>query len=201
MLTTESNSFQGRIFDWQISLNLTVATRIHIVEPQWNPSIESQAIGRAIRLGQQKQVTVIRYVMQNTVEQVGVSRITYTLTVELTFWQIIQSRQTHKLQLAELGFDAADEEPEEDGLKKSMVRHPIYLIIFSLMCLTAWTGSTWVTRNMREAYWDNAAGISEVMASLSQNNLALKLVLENLLCPALEAAYGSFTIYRSGRCR
>lgn len=75
--------------------------------------------------------------MQNTVEQVGVSRITYTLTVELTFWQIIQSRQTHKLQLAELGFDAADEEPEEDGLKKSMVRHPIYLIIFSLMCLTA----------------------------------------------------------------
>ncbi|OCL09416.1 P-loop containing nucleoside triphosphate hydrolase protein, partial [Glonium stellatum] len=75
-----------------VGLNLTVATRIHIVEPQWNPSIESQAIGRAIRLGQQKQVTVIRYVMQNTVEQ------------------IIQSRQTLKLQLAELGFEAADEE-------------------------------------------------------------------------------------------
>lgn len=85
-----------------VGLNLTVATRIHIVEPQWNPSVESQAIGRAIRLGQQKRVTVIRYVMQNTVEQ------------------IIQSRQTHKLQLAELGFDAADEEPEEDKLKKSM---------------------------------------------------------------------------------
>jgi len=53
------------------SLNLTVASRIHIVEPQWNPSVESQAIGRALRLGQPKQVTVVRYIMKNTVEQVS----------------------------------------------------------------------------------------------------------------------------------
>lgn len=36
------------------------------------------------------------------------------------------------------------------------------------------------------------------MASLSQNNLALKLVLENLLCLALEVAYGSSLLIEAG---
>jgi len=51
-------------------LNLTVANRIHILEPQWNPSIEKQAIGRILRLGQEKQITIIRYIMNGTVEEV-----------------------------------------------------------------------------------------------------------------------------------
>jgi SWI/SNF-related matrix-associated actin-dependent regulator of chromatin subfamily A3 len=56
-------------------LNLAIASRIHIVEPQWNPSMESQAIGRALRLGQEKQVTIIRYIMQDTVEEVVYSHL------------------------------------------------------------------------------------------------------------------------------
>jgi SNF2 family DNA or RNA helicase len=52
-----------------VGLNLTAANRIHIVEPQWNPCVEEQAIGRALRLGQSREVTVVRYVMKNTVEQ------------------------------------------------------------------------------------------------------------------------------------
>ena len=51
-------------------LNLSCANRIHIVEPQWNPTVEAQAIGRALRLGQERHVTVIRYIMEETVEQV-----------------------------------------------------------------------------------------------------------------------------------
>jgi SNF2 family DNA or RNA helicase len=51
-------------------LNLTAATRIHILEPQWNPAVEQQAIGRSIRIGQEKNTTVIRYVVKNTVEEV-----------------------------------------------------------------------------------------------------------------------------------
>ncbi|KAF9638059.1 hypothetical protein BFW01_g8956 [Lasiodiplodia theobromae] len=82
-----------------VGLNLTVATRIHILEPQWNPLQESQAIGRAIRLGQKKQVTVVRYIARNSVE-------TY-----------IQCRQSKKLYLARLGWDAEDE-TEEAKLKK-----------------------------------------------------------------------------------
>ncbi|KAG4293537.1 hypothetical protein FPRO06_00122 [Fusarium proliferatum] len=34
-----------------VGLNLAVASRIYLLEPQWNPSIEEQAIGRALRLG------------------------------------------------------------------------------------------------------------------------------------------------------
>lgn len=52
-----------------VGLNLTVANQVHIVEPQWNPSVEEQAIARAVRMGQTREVTVFRYVLQNTVEQ------------------------------------------------------------------------------------------------------------------------------------
>jgi SWI/SNF-related matrix-associated actin-dependent regulator of chromatin subfamily A3 len=51
-------------------LNLTAANRIHILEPQWNPSVEEQAIGRAVRLGQSREVTVVKYVAERTVEEV-----------------------------------------------------------------------------------------------------------------------------------
>jgi hypothetical protein len=50
---------------------LKVANHIHILEPQWNPSVESQAIGRILRLGQEKSVRIIRYIMKDTVEEVN----------------------------------------------------------------------------------------------------------------------------------
>lgn len=51
-------------------LNLTKASRLHILEPQWNPSIEAQAIGRVFRLGQEKNVVITRYIVRNTIEEV-----------------------------------------------------------------------------------------------------------------------------------
>ncbi|KAK8053545.1 hypothetical protein PG996_012846 [Apiospora saccharicola] len=51
-------------------LNLAASSRIYLLEPQWNPSIEQQAFGRALRLGQTEQVTIIRYIMKDTVEDV-----------------------------------------------------------------------------------------------------------------------------------
>jgi SWI/SNF-related matrix-associated actin-dependent regulator of chromatin subfamily A3 len=50
-------------------LNLTAANRIFIVELQWNPSVERQAIARAIRINQKDKVLVTRYMMLGTVEQ------------------------------------------------------------------------------------------------------------------------------------
>lgn len=50
---------------------LTVANRVHILEPQWNPSVEKQATGRLLRLGQQKQVTVVQYAMEKSIEEVS----------------------------------------------------------------------------------------------------------------------------------
>ena len=51
-------------------LNLAMANRVFIVEPQWNPSVENQAVARALRLGQKQAVLVTRYVVELTVEQV-----------------------------------------------------------------------------------------------------------------------------------
>ncbi|KAH6848230.1 SNF2 family N-terminal domain-containing protein [Chaetomium sp. MPI-CAGE-AT-0009] len=52
-----------------VGLNLTAANYVHIVEPQWNPSVEEQAIARAVRMGQTRAVTIIRYVVKNSVEE------------------------------------------------------------------------------------------------------------------------------------
>ncbi|KAH8123686.1 hypothetical protein FP744_10005786 [Trichoderma asperellum] len=68
-------------------LNLTCANRIFIVELQWNPGVESQAIARAIRLGQKSEVSVTRYLIKGTVEEE------------------MRSQQRYKKQLAALGFD------------------------------------------------------------------------------------------------
>lgn len=68
-----------------VGLNLTVANRVHILEPQWNPSIEKQAIGRVVRLGQEKSITVIRYIVENSVEQVSIYGYPYKIVKLFTF--------------------------------------------------------------------------------------------------------------------
>ncbi|KAH6624507.1 SNF2 family N-terminal domain-containing protein [Chaetomium sp. MPI-SDFR-AT-0129] len=52
-----------------VGLNLTAANYVHIVEPQWNPAVEEQAIARALRMGQTRTVTIIRYMVKNSVEE------------------------------------------------------------------------------------------------------------------------------------
>ena len=52
-----------------VGLNLTAASRVHILDPWWNPSVEEQAMDRVHRLGQTKAVTVRRYVARGTVEE------------------------------------------------------------------------------------------------------------------------------------
>jgi hypothetical protein len=56
-------------------LNLTVATHIYMLEPQWNPFVELQAMARAQRIGQTRQVVCVRYVMEKTIEQVRVTQL------------------------------------------------------------------------------------------------------------------------------
>ncbi|KAK8084665.1 hypothetical protein PG997_005936 [Apiospora hydei] len=48
---------------------LTVANRIYIMEPQWNPAVEQQAIGRVLRIDQCQPVTVVSYVMRRSIEE------------------------------------------------------------------------------------------------------------------------------------
>jgi SNF2 family DNA or RNA helicase len=50
-------------------LNLTAADYVFILDPWWNPFAEKQAIARAHRIGQEKPVTVIRYIARETIEE------------------------------------------------------------------------------------------------------------------------------------
>lgn len=50
-------------------LNLTAATTVLHLDPWWNPAAEDQASDRAHRIGQTRQVTVVRLVSVGTVEE------------------------------------------------------------------------------------------------------------------------------------
>ena len=52
-----------------VGLNLTQADYVFIIDPWWNPAAESQAIARAHRIGQNKQVIAYRFITQNSIEE------------------------------------------------------------------------------------------------------------------------------------
>ena len=51
-------------------LDLTAASRCYLLEPQWNPTLEEQALARVHRLGQTRTVTTVRFIMRGTIEEV-----------------------------------------------------------------------------------------------------------------------------------
>ena len=52
-----------------VGLNLTSADYVCIYDPWWNPAVESQAVDRAHRIGQNKTVFVYRFITKNSVEE------------------------------------------------------------------------------------------------------------------------------------
>ena len=72
------NEFQGdaenRIFlislkAGGVGLNLTEADYVFIIDPWWNPASENQAINRAHRIGQDKNVFVYRFITEDSIEE------------------------------------------------------------------------------------------------------------------------------------
>lgn len=51
-----------------VGINLTQANRVFVMEPAVNPALEAQAIGRVHRLGQRKNVEVVRFFVENSIE-------------------------------------------------------------------------------------------------------------------------------------
>lgn len=90
-----------------VGLNLTKASRLHILEPQWNPSVEAQAIGRVVRLGQEKSVVITRYIVRSTVEE------------------YIRSQQNRKIQLATLGWQSDEDEGNDAKMERLMEMKPL----------------------------------------------------------------------------
>ncbi|MDX1968417.1 MAG: DEAD/DEAH box helicase [Planctomycetaceae bacterium] len=52
-----------------LGLNLTAADYVFILDPWWNPAVETQAIDRAHRVGQTRPVFAYRLICKNTVEE------------------------------------------------------------------------------------------------------------------------------------
>lgn len=52
-----------------VGLNLTSADYVFILDPWWNPAVESQAMDRAHRIGQENKVFVYKTIMEDTIEE------------------------------------------------------------------------------------------------------------------------------------
>jgi superfamily II DNA or RNA helicase len=52
-----------------LGLNLTAAEYVFLLDPWWNPAVEAQAIDRAHRIGQTREVFAYRLIATNTVEE------------------------------------------------------------------------------------------------------------------------------------
>ncbi|KAG0623190.1 hypothetical protein M758_3G155200 [Ceratodon purpureus] len=51
-----------------VGLNLVSASRVYMVDPWWNPAVEEQAMDRVHRLGQTRDVTVVRLIVTDSIE-------------------------------------------------------------------------------------------------------------------------------------
>ncbi|KAI3941481.1 hypothetical protein MKW98_022488 [Papaver atlanticum] len=52
-----------------VALNLTVASHVFLMDPWWNPAVESQAQDRIHRIGQYKPIRIVRFIIESTVEE------------------------------------------------------------------------------------------------------------------------------------
>lgn len=65
----EVKSFLISIKAGGVGLNLTAADYVFILDPWWNPTTEQQAIARAHRIGQTKNVIAIKFITRGSIEE------------------------------------------------------------------------------------------------------------------------------------
>ena len=85
-------------------LNLTAASRVIILDPFWNPYIEMQAVDRAYRIGQHREVKVYRILTVDTVEDRIVSLQQKKKEIVESALDENESRQIGRLSTNELRF-------------------------------------------------------------------------------------------------
>ncbi|KAG0215415.1 hypothetical protein BGX28_010120 [Mortierella sp. GBA30] len=88
-----------------VGLNLTSAQRVYLMDPHWNPSVESQAIDRIHRLGQTKPVDVIRFIIKESIEEnILELQKRKTELSEMTFAEKLSKQEVLKRRLEDLKY-------------------------------------------------------------------------------------------------
>mmetsp|Transcript_86459 Transcript_86459/g.186951 ORF Transcript_86459/g.186951 Transcript_86459/m.186951 type:complete len:1456 (-) Transcript_86459:31-4398(-) len=75
-----------------VGLNLTSANRVIMVDPAWNPATDAQAVDRAFRIGQEKEVRVYRLIMSGMIEDKMFRLQVFKMGLTRT---ALESSQTH----------------------------------------------------------------------------------------------------------
>ena len=52
-----------------VGLNLTCARNVFMMDPWWSFAVEAQAIDRVHRMGQERSVRVVRFVVEGSIEE------------------------------------------------------------------------------------------------------------------------------------
>jgi len=52
-----------------VGLNLTMAERVFMMDPWWSWAVEAQAVDRVHRMGQEREVKVVRFVCEDSIEE------------------------------------------------------------------------------------------------------------------------------------
>ncbi|KAF5691973.1 hypothetical protein FCIRC_159 [Fusarium circinatum] len=91
-----------------VGLTLTQANMVHIVEPQWNPAIEEQAIARVVRMGQKTPVTIFKYITAGSIENTVVK---------------LQEKKTRIIKLSMQDKDGAETDANLDSFKFAIDPH------------------------------------------------------------------------------
>ncbi|TAQ90970.1 hypothetical protein B7494_g695 [Chlorociboria aeruginascens] len=110
-----------------VGLNITSANKVVIFDPNWNPSYDLQAQDRAYRIGQLRDVEVVRLVSAGTVEE------------------IVYARQIYKQQQANIGYNASLERRYFKGVQNSVSQRGE---IFGLENLLTFHGDSFILRDI-----------------------------------------------------
>jgi len=74
-----------------VGLTLTGADRVVVYDPSWSPSEDNQAVDRAYRIGQKKEVVVYRLISSGTVEErIYEKQVSVVTSAKLPFRQTTQ---------------------------------------------------------------------------------------------------------------
>lgn len=96
-----------------LGINLTTADQVIIYDSDWNPQADLQAMDRAHRIGQTKQVWVYRLVIENAIEEKILERAAHKLRLDQL---VIQQSGSAKAKSAEKAANAREE-------LANMIRH------------------------------------------------------------------------------